>query len=88
MNNGKLICRVCGKEYDPCRTSSSSGGAFRWQDVACSKEHGAVYLARIEESRSPKKKRFRPEIISTPPTEEENKIVSPAEAEVSDEEQE
>lgn len=47
-------CRVCGKEYKPCR-SVVSNGVFRWQAVACSPECGAKYLARIEESRAPKK---------------------------------
>lgn len=47
-------CRVCGKEYTPCRTIAVNG-VFRWQAVACSPECGAEYLKRIEASRSPKK---------------------------------
>lgn len=46
-------CRVCGKEYKPCR-SVVADGVFRWQAVSCSPECGAKYLRLIEESRVPK----------------------------------
>lgn len=44
-------CRVCGKEYEACHTNKSSTASFRWQDVACSPECGAIYLAQIRASR-------------------------------------
>lgn len=44
-------CRICGKVYEACRTVSSAPGVFRWQDVACSPEHGAQYLKRLYEVR-------------------------------------
>lgn len=47
-------CRVCGKDYVPCRTVIQNG-VFRWQAVACSPECGAEYLRRIEVSRTPVK---------------------------------
>ena len=47
---GTRRCKVCGREYDYCKTQLSAD-IFRWQDVACSKEHGALYFARIAESR-------------------------------------
>lgn len=47
----KSICRVCGKEYDTCRTPNPSG-IFRWRDVACSPRCGQIYLTRIMESRN------------------------------------
>lgn len=47
-------CRTCGKEYKACRSAKTAAGVFRWQDVACSPECGAVYLAKITESRSVK----------------------------------
>lgn len=53
-------CRVCGKEYEACRSANRSAGVFRWQEVACSPECGAIYLQKIEESRGrvvPKKER-------------------------------
>ena len=53
-------CRVCGKEYEACRSANRSAGVFRWQEVACSPECGAVYLQKIEESRghvAPKRER-------------------------------
>ena len=44
-------CRVCGKEYEACHTAKKSSDPFRWQDVACSPECGAVYFAQIKASR-------------------------------------
>lgn len=63
-------CRVCGKEYEACRSANRSAGVFRWQEVACSPECGTIYLRKIEESRgiiSPKvKERKRRAIEHTP----------------------
>lgn len=47
----KKQCRVCGGEYEPCRTHAPQNGKFRWRDVACSPDCGAIYLQRIKESR-------------------------------------
>lgn len=46
------VCRVCGKEYESCRSANRNAGVFRWQEVACSPECGAIYLDRINESRN------------------------------------
>lgn len=46
----KRICKVCGKVYESCRTQNTTG-AFRWQDVACCKEHGEQYLAQLMQAR-------------------------------------
>lgn len=51
MASGKRICKVCGKEYDYCKTWLVNN-KFRWQDVACSVECGAKYFAAIEASRA------------------------------------
>ena len=51
MAKSTRICKVCGKEYEYCKTWNSTD-KFRWQDVACSPECGAKYFARIEASRS------------------------------------
>lgn len=50
-------CRVCGKEYEPCRSAKLHDGVFRWREVACSPDCGAIYLQQINESRglTPKK---------------------------------
>lgn len=45
-------CKVCGAEYEYCHTARRVAGVFRWQDVACCPEHGSIYLAKIEASRS------------------------------------
>ena len=45
-------CRVCGKDYEPCRTHAPRNGVFRWREVACSPECGAIYLNMIQTSRS------------------------------------
>lgn len=47
----KKRCRVCGKEYEPCHSANLQTGVFRWREVACSPECGAVYLRQINESR-------------------------------------
>ena len=51
MAKGTKICKVCGKEYEYCKTWNSND-KFRWVDVACSPECGAIYFARIKASRS------------------------------------
>lgn len=51
MGYKKLICRVCGKEYEPCRSANKNSNVFHWQEVACSPECGAIYLQNINESR-------------------------------------
>lgn len=50
-------CRVCGKEYEACRSANRVAGVFHWQEVACSPECGAIYLQQINESRG---------LVSTP----------------------
>lgn len=52
MATATLKCRVCGKEYEACRSAKRIDGVFRWQDVACSPEHGAIYLDLIRRSRA------------------------------------
>lgn len=51
MVTATKICKVCGKEYPYCRTERRVAGVFRWQDVACSVEHGSIYLERVLASR-------------------------------------
>ena len=51
MATATKICKVCGKEYPYCRTVFKPG-VFRYQDVACSPEHGAIYLAKVEAART------------------------------------
>lgn len=61
------VCRVCGKEYESCRSANRNAGVFRWQEVACSPECGAIYLDRINESRNivttQKKSRHKKEFL-------------------------
>ncbi len=45
------ICRICGKEYEYCKTWRPFTGN-RWQDVACSPECAAKYFAAVEASRN------------------------------------
>ncbi len=53
MMTAKKRCKVCGCEYDYCRTNKRDVSQNRWQDVACSPEHAAIYFARIAASRAP-----------------------------------
>ena len=47
---GIRICKVCGKEYECCRNAAKPG-QFRWQDVACCVEHGAIYFEKVMKAR-------------------------------------
>lgn len=51
MSAVNKICRVCGKEYEACRSAKGGIGVFRWQEVACSPACGSVYFERIHASR-------------------------------------
>lgn len=45
-------CRVCGKKYEVCRSFRHNvDSVFRWQEVACSPECGAIYLSRVNKAR-------------------------------------
>ena len=51
MNPGATrFCKICGVEYPYCHTNIPS--QYRWQDVACCKEHAAQYFAEIAASRN------------------------------------
>lgn len=71
-------CRVCGKEYEACRSANRGDSVFRWREVACSPECGAIYLNQINESRNhapaPKKAKHKvdlaPAIVVTEPAAE------------------
>lgn len=45
-------CRVCGKEYEACRSIKTGDTVFNWREVACSPECGKVYLQRVMASRT------------------------------------
>ena len=68
MASANKICRVCGKEYEACHSQNKNTNTFRWQDVSCSAECGAIYLDRVNKARGinlPKKKSKykKPELI-------------------------
>ena len=52
MDRPLLTCRICGKQYEACKSARRVDGVFRWQDVACCPEHGATYLDLIRKSRA------------------------------------
>lgn len=52
MPNFLKTCKVCGKQYETCRTLKPILGRDRWQDVACCPEHGAQWFAAIYASRA------------------------------------
>lgn len=53
MAKGFKECKICGKMYEYC-TTERRDTIFRWQDVACCPEHGAMYFARVADSRGEK----------------------------------
>lgn len=83
-------CRVCGKEYEACRSANRGDSVFRWREVACSPECGTIYLNQINESRnheaaSKKVKRkvdLAPTIVVTEPVVE---VVAETQSELEDE---
>ena len=50
MATGTRKCKVCGKVYKYCKNYHDTG-VFRYKDVACSPECGAIYFERIQASR-------------------------------------
>jgi len=76
-------CRVCGKDYEACRSVTPKVGVFRWQSVACSPECGAEYLRRLRISRGqlvepePKEPEPKPEVAEEPKSAEEPIIEAP-----------
>lgn len=48
----KLVCKVCGKEYDGCVYCLSQKDRFSWRNVACSLGHAAVYLILVDYERN------------------------------------
>ena len=53
MEKATRICKICGIEYPYCKTNRPSE-VFRWQDVACCPEHGAMYFDKVMEARGEK----------------------------------
>lgn len=51
MPKGIKQCKICGREYEYCRSMLPDTGIFRWQDVACCQEHGTQYFRLVLEAR-------------------------------------
>ena len=41
------ICRVCGKEYIPCRSIRPADDVFNWRAIACSPQCGEEYFKQV-----------------------------------------
>lgn len=50
MAKGFKTCKICGKQYEYCKTNRPTG-TFYWRDVACCEEHGAEYFRQVLEAR-------------------------------------
>lgn len=83
MANVTKICKVCGKSYLGCTNAEKYDGIFRYQTVACSPECGAIYLARVLESRGIKQESAEPEQVTEAPKakRKSSKKVEPVEPE-------
>lgn len=80
-------CRVCGAQYEACRSAKTNAGIFRWQEVACSPECGAQYLKLITESRNMKQESVSDcEILECAPKDTPDEIVAALEIETEIEE--
>ena len=71
MPGATKVCRVCGKEYEACHSAKTVAGVFRWQEVACSPECGAKYLAKVREARGEVQPEFH-----TSKSKKANKVVA------------
>ena len=45
------ICKVCGKEYVPCRSIRPEDNTFNWRVVACSPKCGEEYFRQVAAAR-------------------------------------
>lgn len=52
-------CRICGKEYTPCKSAKYDPLVFNWREVSCSPDCGEQYLKKIIASRTPKEEPVR-----------------------------
>lgn len=81
MQTAKRTCKVCGREYDYCKTWMNTD-KFRWQDVACSPACGEQYFALIEASRNPiKAEEAEPVKVKRPKKRSQKKEVQEVNAE-------
>lgn len=45
------ICKVCGKEYVPCKSIRPADTTFNWRVVACSPQCGEEYFRQVAVAR-------------------------------------
>lgn len=55
-NKHTASCRICGKEFVPCKTCYRVTGVFNWREMCCSESCGEKYLTAVEQARNPKQK--------------------------------
>ena len=51
MKSKKLVCRVCGRSYEGCK-SANVGAANKWKNITCSTECYKEYIKKIHDSRN------------------------------------
>lgn len=59
-------CRVCGKEYTPCKSAKYDPRVYNWREVSCSPDCGQIYLKQIIDSRTPSVEPARKRIKKKP----------------------
>lgn len=47
MATSTRICKICGTEYEYSYYPRNNDDLYRYQDIACSPEHGAEYFAKV-----------------------------------------
>ena len=57
------ICKVCGREYVPCRSIRPEDVTFNWRVVACSPKCGEEYFRRVAVARGEVSE--EPELVET-----------------------
>ena len=57
MKKNEKECKLCGKKYEYCHSLNMNSDTFRWQDVACCKEHAIEYINKIKKNRNAEKEK-------------------------------
>ena len=59
------ICRVCGKEYVPCRSIRPEDKTFNWRVVTCSPKCGEEYFRQVAVARGEVSEEPEPAVTET-----------------------
>ena len=53
MTKPTAKCRICEKDFVPCKKCFRVTGVFNWREMCCSEQCGKQYLFEVEKARNP-----------------------------------